>query len=37
MTRASPNYMPLTRQANVQAIMLGPDALPNGPYRPVVK
>jgi hypothetical protein len=37
MTRAAPNYMPLTRQANVQAIMLGPDALPNGPYRPAVK
>ena len=33
MTRAAPNYLPLTRQANVQAIMLGPDALPDGPYR----
>jgi len=37
MTRAAPNYMPLTRQANVQAIMLGPDALPDGPYRKPAK
>ena len=33
VTRAVPNYMPLARQATVQAIMLGPDALPDGPYR----
>lgn len=31
-TRAAPNYMPLTKQANNQVFMMGPDALPNGPY-----
>lgn len=31
-TRAAPNYMPLTKQANNQVFMVGPDALPNGPY-----
>lgn len=35
ITRAAPNYMPLTRQANQQVFVLGPNALPNGPYRPV--
>ena len=34
VTRAAPNYMPLARQANQQVFMLGPNALPNGPYRP---
>lgn len=33
MTRASPNYTPLAQQANVEVFMLGPNALPNGPYR----
>lgn len=33
MARAAPNYMPLTRQANQQVFMLGPNALPDGPYR----
>lgn len=32
MTRAAPNYLPLTRQANNQAILTGPNALPDGPY-----
>ena len=32
MTRAAPNYMPLTRQANNQVLMVGPNALPDGPY-----
>jgi hypothetical protein len=31
-TRAAPNYMPLTRQANNQVLLVGPNALPNGPY-----
>ncbi|HCY17098.1 MAG: hypothetical protein A2Z93_00485 [Curvibacter sp. GWA2_64_110] len=31
-TRAAPNYMPLTKQANYQVFMMGPDAIPNGPY-----
>ncbi len=34
VTRAIPNYMPLARQANQQVLMLGPNAIPNGPYRP---
>lgn len=34
MTRAAPDYMPLARQANQQALS-GPNALPNGPYYPV--
>ena len=37
VTRAAPNYMPLTRQANYQAFVLGSNAIPNGPYRKVVK
>lgn len=32
VTRAAPNYMPLAKQANVQVLVLGPDAIPNGPY-----
>lgn len=34
ITRAAPNYMPLTQQANQQVFMMGPNALPDGPYRP---
>jgi hypothetical protein len=34
MTRAAPNYMPLTRQANAQVFLIGPDAIPDGPYKP---
>lgn len=34
MARAAPNYMPLTQQANLQAIVIGPSAIPDGPYRP---
>jgi hypothetical protein len=37
MTRAAPNYMPLTRQANNQVLVLGPNALLDGPYRLVTK
>lgn len=33
MTRAAPNYMPLARQANTQAFTMGPNAIPDGPYR----
>jgi hypothetical protein len=35
ITRAAPNYMPLTKQANQQVFITGPNTLPNGPYRPV--
>lgn len=35
MTRAAPNYLPLTQQANQQVFVLGPNAIPNGPYRKV--
>lgn len=34
LTRAAPNYMPLTQQANQQVFILGQNALPDGPYRP---
>ena len=33
ITRAAPNYLPLARQANSQAFTLGPNAIPDGPYR----
>jgi hypothetical protein len=36
VARAAPNYMPLTRQANQQVFFIGPNALPDGPYRTVV-
>ncbi|MGE5623216.1 MAG: DUF799 domain-containing protein [Bacillota bacterium] len=32
LTRAAPNYMPLAQQANRQVFILGPNAIPNGPY-----
>lgn len=32
-TRAAPNYMPLTKQANAQVFVWGPNAIPNGPYK----
>ncbi|MEY4077154.1 MAG: hypothetical protein RIQ69_1524 [Pseudomonadota bacterium] len=32
-TRAAPNYMPLAKQANAQVFVLGPHAIPNGPYK----
>ncbi|HEY9099711.1 MAG TPA: GNA1162 family protein [Thiobacillus sp.] len=34
VTRAAPNYMPLTRQANHQVFISGVNAIPDGPYRP---
>jgi hypothetical protein len=34
ITRAAPDYMPLTQQANQQVFILGQNALPDGPYRP---
>lgn len=37
IARAAPNYMPLTQQANQQVFVLGPNAIPNGPYLKVVK
>lgn len=37
VTRAAPNYMPLTRQANNQVLLVGPNALPDGPYLVVKK
>lgn len=33
LTRAAPNYMPLTQQANQQVFVLGQNALPDGPYK----
>jgi hypothetical protein len=33
ITRAAPNYLPLTRQANQMVFVLGPNAIPDGPYR----
>ncbi len=32
ISRAAPNYLPLTRQANAQALVVGPTAIPDGPY-----
>ena len=37
VTRAAPNYMPLTQAANRQVFVLGPNALPDGPYRDAEK
>jgi hypothetical protein len=37
LTRAAPNYMPLTRQANQEVFFLSPNAIPDGPYRTVAK
>jgi hypothetical protein len=34
MTRIAPNYIPLTQQANRQAFVIGPNAIPDGPYFP---
>jgi hypothetical protein len=33
VARAAPNYMPLTQRANQEVFVLGPNALPDGPYR----
>jgi hypothetical protein len=33
VTRASPDYMPLARQANQQVFVKGPSAIPDGPYK----
>ncbi|GAB3654600.1 DUF799 domain-containing protein [Ramlibacter alkalitolerans] len=33
ITRAAPNYMPLTKRANQEVFLLSPNAIPNGPYR----
>jgi hypothetical protein len=35
MTRAAPNYMPLAQMANNDVFILGPTAIPDGPYRTV--
>jgi hypothetical protein len=35
MTRAAPNYLPLTRQANEQVFVQGHTAIPDGPYKQV--
>jgi len=32
LTRAAPNYLPLAKKANYQALIIGPNAIPNGPY-----
>lgn len=37
MERAAPNYLPLTQQANAQAIRTGSNPVPNGPYRKIAK
>lgn len=34
LTKASPNYMPLARQANARAVLETRHGLPAGPYRP---
>jgi hypothetical protein len=36
ITRAAPNYMPLTQQANKQVFITSPNAIPDGPYRNTV-
>ncbi|MBU0750933.1 MAG: DUF799 domain-containing protein [Gammaproteobacteria bacterium] len=33
IARAAPNYMPLAQQANRQVFVIGPNAIPDGPYR----
>jgi hypothetical protein len=33
MTRAAPNYIPLTQQANNTVFVMGPTKLPPGPYK----
>jgi hypothetical protein len=33
VTRAKPDDMPLVRQANTAAIVTGPNAIPDGPYK----
>jgi hypothetical protein len=33
ITRAAPNYMPLAQMANNDVFVLGPTAIPDGPYR----
>jgi len=33
--RAKPNYMPLAQMANNDVFILGPTAIPNGPYQKV--
>jgi len=33
ITRAAPNYMPLTQMANRDVFILGVNAIPDGPYR----
>jgi len=37
ITRAAPNYMPLTRSAHRSAFAWGDKALPDGPYRPAAQ
>lgn len=37
VARAAPNYLPLTQQANQMVFVLGPNAIPNGPYLKVKK
>lgn len=37
ITRAAPNYIPLTEQANAIALQTGPNALLDGPYRKPAK
>lgn len=37
VARAAPNYLPLTQQANQMVFVLGPNAIPNGPYRKTVQ
>ena len=37
VARAAPNYLPLTQQANQMVFVLGPNAIPNGPYSKAVQ
>jgi hypothetical protein len=37
VARAAPNYLPLTQQANQMVFVIGPTAIPNGPYSKAAK
>jgi hypothetical protein len=37
IARAAPNYIPLVQQAHAQVFLMGPNALPDGPYNTEVK
>ena len=37
IARAAPNYIPLVQQARARVFLMGPNALPDGPYNTEVK